>query len=276
MVSAVLVYYCIGYTGFISTLDWNGVSVEQESIGLRNYAELAGDPVLWKALAHTGVYFAVTTLGQIVLGVAFAALLHSRIRWAVVYKVIIFVPVVIAPATMAPVFRQMFAPEGQFNILLQGLGLGALAQPWLAQPTTALAVIILIQVWQSTGISFVLYYAAMGQVEGEVIEAARIDGAGNLRVLSSIILPSMRGTTVTLVTLSAIASLKTFDVPYLVSGGGPNYATEFLGTLIYRVSVPQSEVGYGAAISVVLLILAISAAIVFNAVGRRERGARLV
>lgn len=273
VISAGLIYYCIGYTGYISTLNWNGVSVEQQSVGLQNYVTLLRDSVFWKALGHTGIYFVVTTVGQILLGLVFAALLHSRVRWAVLYKVIVFVPVVIAPATMAPVFRQIYAPQGQFNDILHALGLGGLAQPWLAQPGTALAVIISIQIWQSTGIAFILYFAAMGQIDGEVIEAARMDGAGNLRVLTSIVWPSVRGTTVALVTLSAIAALKTFDVPYLVSGGGPNYATEFLGTLIYRVSVPQSEVGYGAAISMVLLILAIGMAIVFNTASREKREA---
>jgi raffinose/stachyose/melibiose transport system permease protein len=271
VVSAGLVYYCIGYTGFISTLSWNGVSLEQQSVGLQNYVTLFQNAVFWKALGHTGVYFLITTVGQILLGLVFAAILHSRVRWAVLYKIIVFVPVVIAPATMAPVFRQIYAPDGQLNDVLQSVGLGAFAQPWLAQPGTALAVIISIQIWQSTGISFILYFAAMGQIDGEVVEAARMDGAGNVRVLVSIIWPGVRGTTLALITLSAIASLKTFDVPYLVSGGGPNYATEFLGTLIYRVSVPQSEVGYGAAISMVLLILAIGMAIVFNTAGREKK-----
>ncbi|WP_028268180.1 carbohydrate ABC transporter permease [Arthrobacter sp. MA-N2] len=275
IVSAVLIYYCIGYTGYISTLNWDGVSDEQDFVGLRNYAELVGDAVFWKALGHTAVFFAATTAAQIVLGLVFAALLHSRLQWTVLYKVLVFVPVVIAPATMAPVFRQIYAPQGQFNSMLEALGLGGLAQSWLAQPETALAVIISIQIWQSTGIAFILYFAAMSQIDGEVLEAARIDGAGNLRILLSIIWPAVRSTTVTLATLSAIASLKTFDIPYLVSGGGPNYGTEFLGTLIYRVSVPQSEVGYGAAISVVLLILAVGVAIVFNTAGR-EKGARNV
>lgn len=264
VVSGGLIYYCIGYTGWISTLDWNGVSLDRRSVGLGNYNRLFQDPVFWKSLWHTALFFLTTTVGQIVLGLLFAVLLHSRVRMAVIYKVIVFVPVVLAPATMAPVFRQIYAPEGTLNGLLHGIGLGGVAEPWLAQPGTALAVVISIQIWASTGVAFILYFAAISQIDPEVIEAARMDGAGNIRVITSIIWPSVRGTTLALITLSAIASLNTFDVPYLVTNGGPNYATEFLGTFIYRISVPQSAVGYGAAISIMLLVLATAMAVAFN------------
>ena len=104
-------------------------------------------------------------------------------RLAVVYKVILFIPVVLAPAIMAPVFRHIFAPDGQFNWLLEHIGLGSLAQPWIGQESTALPVIMAITVWQWTGLTFVLYYAAMSQIDQSVLEAARIDGAGNIRTL---------------------------------------------------------------------------------------------
>jgi ABC-type sugar transport system permease subunit len=268
--SGALIYYCIGYTGYISTLDWDGVSLFPTAVGLQNYEQLLQDAVFWQALAHTAIFFVVTLAAQITLGMYFAALLHSRIRLGFVYKILIFVPVVIAPATTAPVFRQIYGIDGAFNEVLRFFGLGGLSQAWLAEPATALAVVISIAVWQSVGIAFILYFAAMGQVDDEVIEAARMDGAGNLRVLRSIVWPGVRGTTVALSILSAISALKTFDIPNLVTGGGPNHATEFLGTLIYQVSLPQSEVGYGAAISVVLLLLAVGIAVLLSASGRER------
>lgn len=267
-----LLYYCIGYTGLISTYDWNGITPDARSVGLQNYQRIAADPVFWQALQHTAVFFVVTFVVQTALGLVFAVLLHSTIKFGVVYKVILFVPVVLAPAIMAPVFRQMYAPDGQINQLLQAVGLGSLAQPWIGQASTALPVIILITIWQWTGLTFVLYFAAIGQIDQSMIEAARIDGAGNLRVLASIIWPSVRGTTFALATFGAIGALKTFDVPYLVTVAGPNYATEFLGTYIYRISIPQSHVGYGAALSVILLVVALALAIVLQVRSRREEG----
>lgn len=270
VVSVGLIYYCIGFTGYISTLKWDGISPEPLSLGLKNYLRLFQDPVFWMAILHTVVLFVVCFVVQTALGIVFAVLLHSKVRLGVIYKVIIFVPVVLAPAITAPVFRQIFAADGQFNWVLEHLGLGFIAQPWLAQSSTALPVLLTITIWQWTGLNFILYYAAMSQIDTEVIEAARIDGAGNIRMLVSIVWPGVRGTTVALATLSAIGALKTFDIPYLVTIGGPNYATEFLGTLIYRESIPQADVGYGAALSIMLLILALAMAIVLSLRGRER------
>jgi raffinose/stachyose/melibiose transport system permease protein len=265
-----LIYYCIGYTGYISTLNWDGVSPNPQHVGFANYTQLFHDPVFWDTIRHTVLFFVVTFTVQTALGFVFAALLHSKVKLPNLYKVIIFIPVVLAPATMAPIFRQIFSATGQFNTILQHIGLGALAQPWLAQSSTALPVIMAITIWEWTGITFILYYAAMTQIEPEIIEAARIDGAGAFTTLTRIIWPAVRGTTIALGMLSVIGALKTFDVPYLVTLGGPNFATEFLGTFIYRVSIPQAEVGYGAALSIMLLILALAGAFAFAIRGMRR------
>ncbi|AYG04133.1 carbohydrate ABC transporter permease [Gryllotalpicola protaetiae] len=273
IVSAGLMYFCIGYTGYISTLDWNGTAPDPQRVGMGNFVMLFNDPIFWAALRHTVAFYIVTFVVQTFLGIVFAVLLHSGPKFGVLYKIIIFVPVVIAPAVMAPVFRQMFAVDGGFNLLLEHIGLGALAQPWLAQSATALPVIMVIQIWGQTGVTFILYFAAMSQIDPEILEAARIDGASNARALVSIIWPMVRGTTLALAILSAIGALKTFDVPYLVTLAGPNFATEFLGTFIYRVSIPLAQVGYGAAASIVLLFLALATAIVLQLNGR-ERDAK--
>jgi len=265
-----LIYYCIGFTGYISTLKWDGASPNPKFIGAANYVAALNDPVFWGAIGRTAIFFVVTFSVQTLLGVVLAALMHSQIRLKVLYKVIIFVPVVLAPAIMAPVFRQIFAADGQFNQVLTMIGFGGLAQPWLAQSSTALPVIMVITIWEWTGLNFILYYAAMSQIEPEVLEAARMDGAGNFRILVNIVWPAVHPTTLAIAMLSAISALKTFDVPYLVTIGGPNYATEFLGTLIYRVSIPLAKVGYGAAVSVLLLILALAGAIILQLRGKRE------
>jgi raffinose/stachyose/melibiose transport system permease protein len=270
VVSVGLLYYCIGYTAYISTLKWNGMSPNPKHIGLDNYVQILQDPVFWMTIQHTVVFLAGTFVVETALGLLFAVMLHSNVKLAVIYKVLIFVPVVLAPAIMAPVFRQMFAGDGQLNWVLQHIGLGFAAQPWLAQSSTALPVIMAITIWEWTGFSFILYYAAMSQIEPQILEAARLDGASNIRTIVSIIWPEVRGTTAALLILSSIGALKTFDVPYLVSVGGPNYATEFLGTFIYRESIPQSAVGYGAALSIMLLILALGLAIFVSLRSRRK------
>jgi ABC-type sugar transport system permease subunit len=268
VVSVGLIYFCIGYTGYISTVKWDGVSPDPLEVGFGNFVTLFKDPDFYRALSHTVIFFIATFVLQAGLGFIFAVLLHSRIKVANIYKVLIFLPVVLAPATMAPVFRQIYAPAGQFNAVLKGLGLGFLQQPWLGQVSTSLAVITSIAVWSGMGVSFILYFAAMGQVENDILEAARIDGAGNIRTVVSIVWPAVRGTTLAIAILTAISSLKTFDIPWLVAEAGPNYSTEFLGTFIYREAIPLNTVGYAAAISIMLLLLALIVAITLQLVGR--------
>jgi raffinose/stachyose/melibiose transport system permease protein len=273
VLSVGIIYYSIGYTGYISTLNWDGVSANPASVGLGNYQRIAMDPVFWAATWHTVVFFAVTFVVQTALGLTFAAVLRSKVRLGVLYRVIVFVPVVLAPATMAPVFREMFAATGQLNWVLEHVGLGFLAQPWIGQTTTALPAIMAITIWEWTGVTFVLYFAAMGQIDESVLEAARLDGAGNLRTLVDIVWPSLRGTTIALAILSLIGALKTFDVPWLVTIAGPAYATEFLGTYIYRMTTQLDHVGYAAALSVILLVLALITAIVVQVAGRDREAA---
>lgn len=270
VVSVAVIYYCIGYTGLISTWDWDGIGPNPTSVGFGNYVRMFTDPLVWASIEHTVIFLIVTFMGQTVLGLLFAVFLHSSLKLGVVYKVLIFLPVVLAPAVVAPVFRQMLAPDGQFNWVLQQIGLGFIAQPWIAQSSTALGAVIAIAIWQGAGFNFVLYYAAMSQIDQSVIEAARIDGAGNIRIIASIIWPGLKGTTIALAMLAAISALKTFDIPYLVTGpvGGPNHSTEFLGTYIYRETIPNYDVGYGAALSILLLVLAMIMALLLRARGR--------
>ncbi|MDX2971160.1 carbohydrate ABC transporter permease [Kribbella solani] len=270
ILSVGVLYYCIGYTGFISMTKWDGASPERLFVGLRNYSQLISDPIVRRSLAHTAVFFVMTFSVQVFLGLTFAVILHSRVRLRGVYKVLIFIPVVIAPATAAPVFRQIYAPDGQLNEILRALGLSGFDYAWLANGTAAFLIVTSVAIWQSTGVVFVLYYAAVSQIDDDVLEAARLDGAGSLRVITSIVWPGIRGTTLAIAILTAIGSLKTFDIPFLITQGGPTYSTEFLGTQIYRVSVAIGQVGYGAALSIVLLVLALTMAIILNAAGKEK------
>jgi raffinose/stachyose/melibiose transport system permease protein len=265
-----LVYFSIGYTGYVSTLDWNGFILSApKHVGADNYSKMLGDQVFWDAIWHTAYFYVITFSVQTLLGFVFAAIMHSRIRLGVVYKVVIFVPTVLAPATMAPVFRQVFDADGQLNWVLSHVGLDSLTRPWLAEPGTAMPVVMAITVWQWTGLTFILFYAAMSQIDPEILEAARIDGAGNIRALRSIVWPMCRGTTAALAMLGLIGALKTFDVPYLVTKGGPNHGTEFLGTYIYHTMVQEKHFGYAAAISVALLVLAIGGGVLMSTRNRR-------
>jgi raffinose/stachyose/melibiose transport system permease protein len=288
ILSVGVIYFCIGYNGLLSTqLNRGGIN-GGTFIGLQNYRDALTNPLFRGALTHTGIFFVAVSIVQIGMGIIFAAMLHSRVRLAVVYKVIIFMPFVIAPAIMAPVHRQVFATEGPINWILKNfkiewlfdtLGINWLlakahlpqveSQSWLAQTSTSLLVVIGVQIWSTIGFAFILFYASMGQIEPEMIEAARIDGASNLRILRALVVPSVRGTIFALLILNAITALKLFDYPYLMTRGGPVFTSDFLGTYIHRETVTLSNLGYAGALSVLLLILAIGASIIMSLWSRR-------
>jgi len=197
------------------------------------------------------------------LGLAFALLLHAKVTWTTVYKVIIFLPVVLSPAVMAPTFRQLFdANTGEVNAVLGALGLTGLQADWFADPDMALYCLAAVNIWQWTGFSFILYFAALTLLDRSVFEAARIDGAGSLRMLWSIVLPMLRGTHLTLILLGVIGVFKTFDIVFLITAGGPGQETVMLPTYIYDQAVTQFHAGYSAALSMVLLVVSLTVTLI--------------
>lgn len=296
VVSVGLIYFCIGYTGYISLLPWNWRPGRPATVeGFDSYVRVFNSSLFWTSLRHTVIFFAVAYVVQTAMGIVFAAILHSKVYAATLFKVLIFLPVVIAPAIMAPVHRRVFAVDGPINWILAQLGLiqvdaignrnwaawlsALLAQigldevtPNWIQPSTSLWVIIAVQIWSSIGMAFILFYAAMGQIDPEILEAARIDGANNLRVLVSVIVPNLKPTIVSLAILNAITSLKLFDYPYLITAGGPAHSSEFLGTYIYAELFGVSRhYGFAAALSILLLVLALGVSITMSASARERK-----
>ncbi|MDR1825971.1 MAG: sugar ABC transporter permease [Bifidobacteriaceae bacterium] len=271
VLSVGLIYYCIGYSGYLSLFKWGGGKQKMTWVGLDNFRQAFDNPVFWASLRHTLFFFVVVYVVQVVGGVLFASVMHSQLYFKTLYKIIIFIPVVIAPAIMAPAHIQVWSTKGTVNQILSNLGLESLTRGWIGQASTSLLVVTLVQCWGAVGFGFILYYAAIGQIDPEVMEAARIDGAGNLRALISIVLPEVRPTTVSLGILNFITALKLFDNPWLLTQGGPAHSSEFLGTMIYSQMVQQKRnLGYACALSMVLLVVAVVTSVIIQLRGRER------
>lgn len=271
ILSVGLIYYSIIYSGYLSTFDWPGGRAKMDPVGLDNYVEAFTDPVFWTSIKNTAIYFVVIYAVQVVGGVGFAAALHSKVYLSTLYKIVIVVPVIVAPATMAPAHIQVWQTDGTFNAILRAVGLDGLVQSWIGQSSTSLLVIVMAGCWGAIGFGFILYYAAIGQVDHEMIEAARIDGAGNIRVLASIVLPNVRTTTISLGILNLITALRLFDGPWLLTQGGPAHSSEFLGTMIYSETAGSSRnLGYASALSIILLVIAVTFAVLIQLRSREK------
>jgi len=259
-----IIYLGVGYNLWVSALDWDGIS-EAEFVGLDNYAQVLSEPVFWQSIVNVLIFGVATVVIQMILGLLMAIVLSGPVIGRSVYKVIMFLPVVLAPAAVATAFRQIFSPDGAFNAFLASIGLDGIASAWIADPKTALWVIIVANIWQWTGFSFILYQAAITQIDHDQLEAAQLDGAGRLRTIRSIIVPQLKGTHITLAITGVIGAFKTFDLVWLITGGGPGRSTEFLTTYIYKEAIQQFHTGYASALSIVLLVIAV----IFTAIQMR-------
>jgi raffinose/stachyose/melibiose transport system permease protein len=253
-----IIYVGVGYTGWVSTLDWNGIDPTTKAVGFGNYLQLVADPVFWQAIGHFLVFAVVTIVVQMALGLIMAILLGGNaVLGRPVYKVVLFLPVVLAPAAVATAFRDIMSPSGALNGILGFFGLPASNIAWLADPHIAVYALAVVNIWQWTGLSFLLYQAAISQLDQNLFEAAAIDGSSSWQTFRHILLPQLSGTHATLALTGCIGALKTFDIVYLTTGGGPGHATEFVTTYIYSQVVQQFHAGYSAALSIVLLVLAL-------------------
>lgn len=255
----------------ISTTDWNGISADFKHVGLENYQRLVYDPIFWQSLGNT-LMFAVMAVGiQMILGFGLAVLVRTRTAGIALLRTVLFIPVVLSGAVVATSFRELLAPDGSFNQMLRLLGWENASQPWLADPGSALFVIAAINIWQYSGYSFVIYDAALGQIDQSIIEAARIDGASTLALLALIITPLLRGSHLILIVLGFIGSLKTFELIFLTTRGGPGTATEFVSTYVFRMAITQFDAAYSATLSISLVVVALIFATMQVRLSRAEK-----
>ncbi|WP_214799997.1 carbohydrate ABC transporter permease [Exiguobacterium sp. s50] len=253
------IYYGIFYNAYHSLFSWDGISFEKTYIGLENFGRMFSDPEFYNALKNTGIFTVLTVTIQAGLGLVLAYLLHTKGVGRTFFKSVFFFPVVLSPVVLGAAFSQIFDFQfGYINEFLRMVGLGAFEQNWLGDQDVALYAIILINIFQWTGSSMIMYYMAMLAIEREVFEAANIDGAGFWRTLWSVVFPNLKGTTFTLTILGVIGGLKTFDIVWISTQGGPGNSTEVISTYLFRKSMLHQEVGYASAVAIILLIIALS------------------
>ncbi len=271
-VYGVFLLYPLGRAVQISFYDWDGLTLGTFT-GLSNYVDVVADPALRAAFGHALVlivfFSAVPTLIGLVLA---AVLVRGRVRGLPVFRTVVFLPQVIAMVVVAVAWRRIYAPDGTLNTVLEGVGLGALTRTWLGDYATALPAVGVIGTWVSTGLVTVLLMAGMARVPDQLYEAASLDGAGGVRAFFAITLPAVRGEITVALTLTIIAALKTFDLVYVTTGGGPGTSTTVPSYEVYRRAFELGQVGSAAAVGIVLTLLIFVINLGVNRIG--ERGER--
>jgi raffinose/stachyose/melibiose transport system permease protein len=254
-VYAAFLLYPIGRAVQLSLYDWDGLSLGRW-VGLDNYLAIVSDEGLRAAFGHALVLIVFYAVGPLVIGLALAAILnHAKVRGLGFFRTVVFLPQVIAMVVVAVAWRRVYAPDGTLNALLGALGLDSLTRGWLGEHAFALPAVGVVGTWFETGLVAVLLLAGMSRIPMELYEAARLDGAGAVREFFAVTLPSVRGEIAVALTLTVIAALRTFDLVYVTTRGGPGNSTSVPSYEVYHRAFGLSQIGSAAAIGVTLTVV---------------------
>ncbi|MER6079327.1 sugar ABC transporter permease [Streptomyces sp. NPDC001833] len=240
---------------YLALTKWDGVSPPR-FVGLDNFREMAHDDVFRSALGHTVLWLVLFGGLSAVLGLAAALLLQQERRGVGFYRAALFLPVVFSLVATALVWQAIYQPDGVLNRVLEGVGLGSLQHAWLADQDTALYAVIVPALWRQIGYVMVLYLAGLKGIDPALHEAAKVDGASAWQRFRHVTLPQLRSVNAVVLSVIIIDSLRSFDVVWSLTRGGPYHSSELLSTYMYSTAFQSLRLGYGSALAVVIFVLA--------------------
>ncbi len=270
LIYLVFMLYPFLNTFYLSFTDWNGVAPTKDWVGLSNYARMLGDSVALKAFSNNVIWIILGTIAPVILGLFQALLVWSGTRASLLFRTLFFLPFVLPLVVVGIVWQWVYHPLfGLVNKVLDGVGLESLSRGWLADPHTALYAVLIAAIWGQTGLCFLILHAALQNVDESTVEAAMLDGANWFQRARSIIVPQIAPQITMVTAITLIGGFSVFDIIFVMTGGGPGNASDVLGTYTYKMAFEQNEAGYGSALSMLITILSLIAALVF--VRLRER-----
>jgi multiple sugar transport system permease protein/raffinose/stachyose/melibiose transport system permease protein len=240
---------------YLALTSWDGISAPR-FVGLGNFREMIHDDIFRTAAVDTVLWLLLFGGLSALLGLATALLLQQERRGVGFYRAALFMPVVFSLVATALVWQAIYQPDGVLNQLLQAVGLGSLRHAWLADQDTALYAVIVPALWRQIGYVMVLYLAGLKGIDPALYEAAKVDGAGRLQCFRHITLPQLRGVNAVVLSVIVIDSLRSFDVVWSLTRGGPYHSSELLSTYMYSTAFQSLRLGYGSALAVVIFLLA--------------------
>lgn len=262
----------IGGSFVLSFFNWNGIrNVPLEFAGLSNFQAVITDPAFWHSIKNIMWFMVLTLITQLPIGLLLAVMLSERYRGYKIFKFAYFVPQVLSTTVIGLVWYFILMPTGVLNTVLQSLGLDSLTRMWLVDKNTAMTAIILVNTWCGIGFHMTVSHAAISGIPDDVIEAAKLDGAVGLRKVVSIIIPMIWESIISSIVVIVTAVLKTFDLVYVMTEGGPNGLTDVPSTLLYKEAFQYSNFGRASVIGVYIFILSVIFTIISLRITKRER-----
>ena len=255
------IYPLIG-TIRLSFTNWGGLG-RMAYIGWSNYAALWGDAVFWRSFSNTVLYASYYVVPCLIVSLGVALLLNLRIAGMPFFRGAYYIPTVTSLVVAAFIWNWLFDFNvGLFNQYLAKIGISPL--PWLLSPTMALPSLAFMSVWKNAGYTILIYLAALQNIPDEYVESARLDGASGWQTIRHITIPLLNHTTLLVVVMLTIWAFQMFVQPYVMTQGGPAYATTSLVYYLYQQGFSTFKMGYASAIAVVLTVTVLMVSIVQN------------
>lgn len=250
---SIFIFIPLLLSGYYGLMDWDGIGA-MKYIGMENYFNAIQDGLFWSSAFHSFMLALFSTLSLIVY-LAISLILASKIKGSNLLRKIYLIPMLLSSVAIAQLWIKVFNPSnGILNSILASFGVDN-PPAWLAEPAVVLYAIFIPILWQYAGFYILIYYAALKNIPESIIEAARIDGATPLQIAYKIKLPLIMGVVKVTIVLAVVGSLKYFDLIYVMTGGGPNGASEVMASYMYKLAFSSNDFGYGSAIGFLLLII---------------------
>lgn len=240
----------------LSLWDWSGIQGAPATwVGLDNYRQVLSDPESLSALSHSMVFILTFCIIPVSLGITFAALFaRQKIAGMVFFRTVVFLPQVIASVVIGIAWRWVYQDRGTLNQFLGWFGIES-TRGWLGDFDWALPAVGVIGSWVMTGLCMVLFLSGVGRIDSDLYDAVKVDGGGAFREFFSVTLPGLRPELTVATTITIIAALRTFDIVFVTTKGGPGKETIVPGTEIYRLAFRENAIGEAATMAVLLAVI---------------------
>lgn len=246
-------------TVLLSLTDWNGVTQLNDinMVGIDNYKYVLSSDEFRIAIKNNIKWAVVGTTIPVAIGLIQAAVIvNSEVKFKNLFLLILFLPQILSSMIMSIMWLAIYDPaSGLLNSILELIGLGSLASPWLGQKETAFNALLVMSVWTGYGFNTVIYSSAIRAVDQSMYEAAKIDGATSIQQFFKITIPSVTKTTTTILLLALIGSFKVYDTVAQMTKGGPGYYTYVISYDLYQTAFISNKIGVGCAIAVLLTVI---------------------
>lgn len=271
---AVFVYGPAFENVIFSLYSWSSIDPDWTFVGLDNYRQLYTNPVFWVSLVNNILYAVISVFVQVFVALAIAAVLSAGVfnrRLNMFFRTSLFLPAILPVTVVGLLWQLIYQPSiGLIDQFLFATGLDQLSRVWLGEEQTAIYAVIMVSQWQWTGYMVALFMVAIAAIPRDLYEALEMEGANKIQQFRFITVPGVRESTLIFAVITIFGAFKVFDIVWVMTAGGPNRASEVLGTHMYRSAFRDDIVGYSSAVATTIFVITICVGMVQLMLQRNE------